>query len=353
MNIENIVDVQISVSKSVSAATRFGHMLIICPAPKTPGSASTPDVAAYSVVSGISELEKAGFTEADPAYGAMQVMLKAKTLSDTVYIAVQKDAGEGAENISTTFKRARDFTSDFWAVCPVGISDADLQTLSIEVESAKPNIMMIVASTSVGNQVITGEPERTRVIHETNATDYANVGEAAAILPLAPGSATFMFQTIPGLEPQSLSESEISSMEKINTACYVSMYGHNCTYGGKTCSGEYADVVLFKDWLVDRVQRKVAELFIKNDKVPYTDAGITMVQSCIVSALEEGRLAGGIADNEVDDDGNTVPGYTVSVPRAASLDAAARQSRSLELCTFEARLAGAIHNVKIRGTLTA
>lgn len=77
LNVENIVDVQISVSKTVASATRFGHMLIICPAPKTPGSASTPPVGAYSALTALEELETAGFTDADPVYGAMQMVLKA------------------------------------------------------------------------------------------------------------------------------------------------------------------------------------------------------------------------------------------------------------------------------------
>ena len=142
-------------------------------------------------------------------------------------------------------------------------------------------------------------------------------------------------------------------MEKINTACYDTLYGTNVVYGGKTLSGEWADVVLFKDWLIDRIQRKISELFIKRDKVPFTDAGITMIQSNMISALEEGRTAGGIADDETDDDGNVTPGFTTSVPRGRALDEAKRSQRVLEDCKFEARLAGAIHSVVVRGNLVS
>lgn len=100
LNVENIVDVQISVSKTVASATRFGHMLIICPAPKTPGSASTPPVGAYSALTALEELETAGFTDADPVYGAMQMVLKANKLPDIVYVAVQQNTSSGVEKIS-------------------------------------------------------------------------------------------------------------------------------------------------------------------------------------------------------------------------------------------------------------
>ena len=105
LNVENIVDVQISVSKTVASATRFGHMLIICPAPKTPGSASTPPVGAYSALTALEELETAGFTDADPVYGAMQMVLKANKLPDIVYVAVQQNTSSGVEKISETLQR--------------------------------------------------------------------------------------------------------------------------------------------------------------------------------------------------------------------------------------------------------
>lgn len=352
LNVENIVDVQISVSKTVASATRFGHMLIICPAPKTPGSASTPPVGAYSALTALEELETAGFTDADPVYGAMQMVLKANKLPDIVYVAVQQNTSSGVEKISETLQRALDYTNDFWGICPVGISNSDLQALSEANEAVTLGTMLFVGTTAIGDKVISGDPERTRVFHQTQDTDYANVGEASAVLALDPGSATFQYQNIPGLASQLLTQSEIMAMDKINTACYVNLYGNNVTYGGKTCSGEWADVVLFKDWLVDRIQRKVAELFIKMDKVPFTDTGISMIQSCMISALEEGRSAGGIADDEVQGD-VTIPGYTTAVPRGSSLEEAKRHQRVLENCTFEARLAGAIHNVAIRGTLAS
>ena len=117
MNIENVVDVQISVSQVVASATRFGHMLIVCPYPKTPGSATVPAVTAYSVASMTEEIKTAGFGEADPGYNAVQMLLKAKRLSDIVYIAVRQNTTDSVEDIALTMQRAFDYTSDFWAIC--------------------------------------------------------------------------------------------------------------------------------------------------------------------------------------------------------------------------------------------
>ena len=139
MNIENVVDVQISVSQVVASATRFGHMLIVCPYPKTPGSATVPAVTAYSVASINEEIKTAGFGESDPVYNAVQMLLKAKHLSDIVYIAVRQNTTDSVEDIALTMQRAFDYTSDFWAICPVGLTTTDVQKISEIVETQKTN----------------------------------------------------------------------------------------------------------------------------------------------------------------------------------------------------------------------
>lgn len=68
--------------------------------------------------------------------------------------------------------------------------------------------------------------------------------------------------------------------------------------------------------------------------------------------MNRGVAAGGIAEVEFDEDGNEIPSFTTSVPLAASLTQSEKASRKLKKCSFKARLAGAIHFVEIRGTLT-
>ena len=86
-------------------------------------------------------------------------------------------------------------------------------------------------------------------------------------------------------------------------------------------------------------------------KVPYTDQGIALVQNAVIDALEEGVRAGGIVQDASSDDGEASRAYTVTVPRAADLDAATRKSRRLTGVTWTAQLAGALIAAKIGGTL--
>ena len=67
---------------------------------------------------------------------------------------------------------------------------------------------------------------------------------------------------------------------------------------------------------------------------------------------EGGQGVGGIAEDEFDEDGNTIPGYQTSVPLAATISASDKASRRLTNCKFKARLAGAIHFAELTGSLT-
>jgi Protein of unknown function (DUF3383). len=78
-------------------------------------------------------------------------------------------------------------------------------------------------------------------------------------------------------------------------------------------------------------------------KIPYTAAGATIIESEIRAQLNDGIRVGGLADN---------PSPVVRVPDVLSVAPNLRAQRIFEGIEFEARLAGAIHFVKIRGTVT-
>ena len=117
-------------------------------------------------------------------------------------------------------------------------------------------------------------------------------------------------------------------------------------------SGEWIDVIRFRDWLKTDMQTRVFNILKGNRKVPFTDPGIGLIEGAMEKSLKEGQDMGGIAPSEYDSDDNLVPGYQVSVPRASDLTEAQRKSRKLPGCKYSARLAGAIHAVNIQGFLT-
>jgi hypothetical protein len=91
------------------------------------------------------------------------------------------------------------------------------------------------------------------------------------------------------------------------------------------------------------MQYDVYDVLVNNNKVPYTDAGVAMVESRIRSRLNIGVDVGGLSSD---------PAPTVTVPRVSSETTANRANRTIPDIYFTATLAGAIHSVTINGTVS-
>ena len=115
-------------------------------------------------------------------------------------------------------------------------------------------------------------------------------------------------------------------------------------------AGEWIDVIRGRAWLKDLIQTNMVQMLINRPKVPYTDQGIQLCANNLRKSLQQGIDAGFIAPDEVDADGNTVPGFTITVPLSQDIDPAVKASRVLTL-EFSARLAGAIHVTNINGAV--
>lgn len=184
------------------------------------------------------------------------------------------------------------------------------------------------------------------------ANKYENVAFVAKWLNYSSGSETSAFKALASVYPSELTTTEMKQIEAANLNFFITVGNKNITMNGKVIAGEWADIIRFRDWLKNDMQLRVVNLFIVNPKVPYTDGGIGLVQNQMLASLKAGQDAGGIAEEEFDEDGNKIPGYVTSVPRSSSLSDSEKASRKLTKCKFKARLAGAIHFAEITGSLT-
>ena len=181
---------------------------------------------------------------------------------------------------------------------------------------------------------------------------YMNVAAVAKWLNYESGSETSAFKTLASVYPSELTTTEMKALAEKNLDYFITVGNKNITMNGKVMAGEWADIIRFRDWLKNDMQVRVVNLFIVNPKIPYTDSGIALVQNQMLASLKAGQDVGGIAEDEFDEDGKTIPGYQTSVPLSASISASEKASRKLKNCKFKARLAGAIHFAEITGSLT-
>lgn len=173
-----------------------------------------------------------------------------------------------------------------------------------------------------------------------------------------PGGETWALKKLAAITTDNLSSTKLKAIcgDKNNSGkngnAFVAFRNISCTQGGMVAAGEWIDVIRFRDWLKEEIGVNVFNLLINREKVPYTDEGIAQVEARIRDALVLGQRRGGVATTEYDEEGRENLGFTVTVPLASSVSANTKAKRKLTDVFFTARLAGAIHFVEIKGSLT-
>lgn len=185
--------------------------------------------------------------------------------------------------------------------------------------------------------------------------DTANFPEAAffgRVLPTTPGSETWAFKTLAGIAVDSLTQTQINALKAKNVNYYVTVGGRNITLDGKVAGGEFIDVMRLIDLIQSRMMENIFGTLVRNDKLPFTNGGITAVENDTRGVLKANQKTGGIAPDDVDADGNLIPGFTTTFPKVSEVPANDRANRILSGGKFSAKLAGAIHAVEIFGNVT-
>ena len=272
------------------------------------------------------------------------------------------------EEPAVTIARALGMTG-WYVLCTAGVDPALYEDIAAYIETQEKmfcytEMDFFGAGEDGGNAPSVGTVYfRTMGVYGRESTDqadedvpeanwYMNVAMAAKWLNYSSGSETAAFKVLAGVYPSDLTSTEMKALADANLNYFITVGNKNITMNGKVIGDEWADIIRFRDWLKNDMQVRVVNLFITRPKVPYTDSGISLVQNQMIASLKAGQDAGGIAEEEFDEDGNSIPGYTTSVPLAASLSASEKASRKLTKCTFKARLAGAIHFAELTGSLT-
>lgn len=197
------------------------------------------------------------------------------------------------------------------------------------------------SATDIAKTLKTSAYFRTALFYHQNNGKFADAAWAGLVLPFDPGSETWKFKTLAGVPATVLTTTWQTNITNKLCNFYYTIAGRNITAEGKVSSGEFIDVIRFRDWLKARLQERIFLMLANARKVPYTDAGIALVEAEVRAQLREGVDVGGLVD-----------GFTVIVPKAATVNPADKAARILRNVKFNAQLAGAIHAVKINGVIS-
>lgn len=209
----------------------------------------------------------------------------------------------------------------------------------IFIAAADTAAILEAGSTDVVSYLKSKNYVRTAFLFSGDQASGPEAAWAGAVLPIDPGGETWKFKTLVGITADDLTSTQETQADTKNSNIYVVVAGVSMTAEGVMVQGEFIDVIRFIDWLQAQMEENIFERLVSLPKVPFTNAGIAIVEAEMRKSLEAGIAAGGIASYELD------------IPDIADIETQDKASRTLPNMNFNAVLAGAIHFVEIDGVV--
>lgn len=352
-NISDVVNVTIAIESPATDSASFSNLLLVVPAPTNVGTEDMPEIA---VVQEVKDLIPFGYVSTDEAYKAVSVAFNQDMRPSKLYIIARKKSLESDEAIADCLDRA--LAVNDWYGFSLAF-DASATEMEASAQWSESNNKLFGFTYTTGNCPINISAYNNTLAffagdlksgEMPDGNTYAAIAFMSKCFAYDPGTETWNLKTLRGVTASELSSTKISTLKNGNINYYRTIANKDVTQEGKVGSGEWIDVIRFKEWLLNKIQIEVFNFMVKNPKVAFNDGGITGIQNVIESVLSSAQ-GGGIDDDRHDADGNVERGYEVIVPRSADVSATDKKNRKLTGVTFTARLAGAIHETTIKGTL--
>lgn len=198
-------------------------------------------------------------------------------------------------------------------------------------------------TTDLGFELKALSLDRTFLLFKLNANaEFPEGGITGLALADDPGVATLFAKTIAGISIDDLTDAQSTKARNNNVNTYEELGGLGFLREGQMMSGRFFDVRRDVDFIEARIEEDVFA-FIKNSKkIQYTNDGANSIVEIVDSRLE---LEPGIIARD--------PAHTVTVPDVRTeISANDRANRLLPDVKFIATLGGAIHRVRIDGTVS-
>ena len=181
---------------------------------------------------------------------------------------------------------------------------------------------------------------RTMGFYHHKPDQFAAAAEVGRCSHADPGSITWFGKTLSGISPTTLTSTERARLVARNANFYTTVAGVNITQMGTMASGEYVDVVRGDDWVEDDMAKRIFATLAANDKIPYDDDGVALIENDMRATLT-------IAVQR-----KIYASFTISVPLVADIDVSDKIARLLPDMKFSAVRSGAVHKVNVTGVVS-
>jgi hypothetical protein len=178
------------------------------------------------------------------------------------------------------------------------------------------------------------------------ALKYLDVAAASRLLAYIPGSYTGAYKTLENVESINPSAADETILLANHINFYPTIAGRPVTYQGWAygATSGYIDTYIGALYLETRMAEDVFAVMAQQLKIPFTNNGINLIVNSVKARLSQSVKDGFLAAD---------PAPIVQAPLASEVSAIDKSNRLLQTIEFEAETAGAIHTVKIHGTIIA
>lgn len=289
--------------------------------------------------------------------GANTLTITADTLGVGFGVAVSSNMTIGTATAVNTI--AEDLAAiqleqgDWYGFVLTDRSSASQQAAALWAEASGKVFFAASEEANVADQ--TAAADSTTLAHILSAADYersfgvyhddadAAYPDAAAMgwaLAHDPGTYTMALKSLASVAVVSLTETQSTNVRAKNFNSYELVGGQNILREGVVASGEFLDTIIGIDWLQARITERVFARLVSALKIPFTDAGVAVIEGEVRAQLKEGVDRGFLSS------------FTVTVPLVKDVSNVNRAARTLPDVKFTAVLAGAIHKTVITGVVT-
>lgn len=276
--------------------------------------------------------------------------------------------GQIAEDFDAAITAIENVNSDWYAMGALKAfrDDTITEDMADEIESRRKmfliasndvNVLTLGSTSTFSYYLKNANYKRTAVIYHDDDTLYPDTAWLGQQLPKDIGSTNWAYKALAGIAEGadvsipsvSLTEAQKDAALDVNCNVYTSILAADFTYfgtmsGGKNADkeGEYIDIIRNIDFLQARTEEGLMSLLLEKDIIPFTNAGITMVDTRLKSRLDQFGVKQGIL----------VAGSVItSFPKRSEVSQSDRDDRLLPDGTFTAELQGGINTVVVRGTV--
>lgn len=308
--------------------------------------------------------ERAGYRKVSALFEQGKTTL-ADTLIRKVKIAgvappTGQDDGEKAEALITAIETLRQTDDDWYMLLTDQDGDDYVKALCAWAEGTEPTEAELGAGEEDHRKFYFGQTDNLSLAVKNRRcaliyTDTENLDEEADaaylgnVGPFYPQSVTWKFKVPQGITMPAITSAQREALEEANVNFLTEEYKKQYVKNGVCCDGEFIDNQLGADYIASYMREELYSVLLENAKVPYTDAGFALVAGAVFATLNRATDLGIIARDPESDAGV----FSVVVPKRADATDEEARARQMPDITWEALLEGAVHRVKVVGTLRA